>query len=256
MNEKLTLFFRNTNPELSNLYIAPFEIDGVTYYSVEHYFMFQKAKRFDPDGDAIKKMGNDCTPAKMKKLGKEVENFNSDVWDKEGRVHMFHALTAKFTQNTELQRILLFTNYNLIGEASPFDRRWGIGLGVSNKNVYDPTQWKGTNWMGALMMAVRGSLRQDIDCVGDYCWHDGDTLYYHSEAGRNIEDVLYIYKDGKVKPNWPVLIDRFYNQSIDGYKDMADFERHFVCSTLIHTGVLDYAYSHSIDDFENMEESE
>ena len=255
MNEKLTLFFGKTNPELSNFYVSPFEINGTVYNSSEHYFMYQKAKLFDPDGDAIKKMGNDLTPNQVKKLGRQVKNFDSDVWAEKGRVHMFYALTAKFTQNPELSELLLSTGYNLIGEASPFDRIWGVGLGVSKPGIYDPAQWKGTNWMGILLMAVRGNLRQGIDCVGDYCWYDGDTLYYHSQAGRNIKDDLYICEDGKVKPNWPVLIDRFYNQSIDGYKDMADFEWHFVCSTLIHTGVLDYAYSQGIDDFEDMEDA-
>ena len=56
MNDKLTLFFGKTNPELSNFYVSPFEIDGTVYNSSEHYFMYQKAKLFDPDGDAIKKM--------------------------------------------------------------------------------------------------------------------------------------------------------------------------------------------------------
>ena len=64
MNDKLTLFFGKTNPELSNFYVSPFEIDGTVYNSSEHYFMYQKAKLFDPDGDAIKKMGNDLTPTK------------------------------------------------------------------------------------------------------------------------------------------------------------------------------------------------
>ena len=43
MNEKLTLFFGKTNPELSNLYVAPIEIGGKVYNSTEHYFMYQKA---------------------------------------------------------------------------------------------------------------------------------------------------------------------------------------------------------------------
>lgn len=210
MNDKLTLFFGKTNPEFSNFYVAPFEINGVTYNSTEHYFMYQKAKLFDPDGDAIKKMGNDLTPNQMKKLGRQVKNFDADVWEEQGRIHMFHALSAKFTQNPELGDLLLSTDYNLMGEASPFDRIWGIGLGVSKPGVYDPTQWKGNNWLGALLMAVRGALRQNVDRIGDHCWSEGDTLYYQSES-RKIEDNLYICKDGKVKPNWPVLIDRFYN---------------------------------------------
>lgn len=254
MNKKLTLFFGKTNPEFSNFFVAPFEIDGVTYNSSEHFFMYQKAKLFDPDGDAIKKMGNDLTPHQIKKLGRQVKNFDSNVWAEKGRVHMFHALTAKFTQNPELKELLLSTGYTLMGEASPFDGIWGIGLGVSKPGVYDPNKWKGHNWLGALMMAVRGSLRQDVDPIGEHCWFEGDTLFYQSEVKR-IEDNLYIAPNGMLQPNWKVLIDRFYNGNLDGYKDMADFERHFICSTIIHSGVLSHAYSGTID-FEDMEESE
>ena len=79
-------------------------------------------------------------------------------------------------------------------------------------------------------------------------------LYYQSEVGQ-IEDDFYICEDGKVTPNWSAIIDRFYHQSIEGYKDMADLERHFTYATIIQTGVLSNAYSGSID-FDDMEETE
>lgn len=255
MNEKLTLFFGKTNPEFSNFYVAPFEIDGVIYNSSEHYFMYQKAKLFDPDGDAIKKMGNDLTPNQVKKLGRQVKNFDPDVWAEKGRVHMFHALSAKFTQNQDLKELLLSTDYTLMGEASPFDRIWGIGLGVSKPGVYDPNQWKGTNWLGALLMAVRGTLRQDTAKIGDYCWFAEDQLYYQSEAGQ-IADDLYLCEDGKVTPNWPVMIDRFYHGNLAGYKDMADFERHFTFATILHVGILSAAYGESLIDIDEDEMTE
>ena len=254
MNEKLTLFFGKTNPELSNLYVAPIKIGGKIYNSTEHYFMYQKAMLFDPDGDAVKKIGNDLTPSQVKKLGRQVKNFDSAVWAEKGLLHMFHALTAKFTQHLELKELLLSTGYTLIGEASPFDRHWGVGLGVSKPGVYDPAQWKGTNWMGALLMAVRGSLRHDTSLIGDRCWFDGDKLFYQSEVGQ-IEDGFYICEDGKVTPNWSAIIDRFYHQSIEGYKDMADLERHFTYATIIQTGVLSNAYGGSIN-LDDMEETE
>ena len=77
----ITLFYgkSNTNPEFSNFHIAPFVIDGAEYPSVEHYFMFEKARLFDPDGEAIKKMSGELAPAQMKKLGRLVKNFDGAV---------------------------------------------------------------------------------------------------------------------------------------------------------------------------------
>ena len=157
----ITLFYgkRHTNPEFSNFHIAPFVIDGVEYPSSEHYFMFEKARLFDPGGEALKKMSVELSPAQMKKLGRLVNNFDGAVWDEAGRVAMYRAVYAKFTQNPELKEKLLATENTIIAEASPFDRKWGIGMGVSNENAYNPDKWRGRNWLGQVLMEVRDAIR-------------------------------------------------------------------------------------------------
>jgi predicted NAD-dependent protein-ADP-ribosyltransferase YbiA (DUF1768 family) len=43
---------------------------------------------------------------------------------------MLNSLRLKFSQNNDLCKILLDTRDDIIAEANPFDRIWGIGIGV------------------------------------------------------------------------------------------------------------------------------
>ena len=166
-NDTIVLFYGKTNPEFSNFYLSDFTIDGETYPSVEHYFMWEKARMFDPDGEAIKQMSNDKTPQQMKKLGRQVKNFDPQEWDDFSYDIMYKGVMAKFCQNKELKKKLLDTGDATLAEASPFDRKWGIGIGVSNPDSLDPEKWRGKNLMGELLMMVRSRLKnfegQDFD---------------------------------------------------------------------------------------------
>lgn len=142
-------------PEFSNFYLSDFTIDGETYPSVEHYFMWEKARMFDPDGEAIKQMSNEKTPQQMKKLGKMVKNFDAQEWDDYSADIMLRGLMAKFNQNEILKKKLLDTEGAILAEASPFDRKWGIGMGVSNPDSRDPEKWRGKNLLGQLLMKTR-----------------------------------------------------------------------------------------------------
>jgi len=161
MNE-VTLFYGKTNPELSNFYLSPLIINGVSYSSVEHYFMTEKARLFDPEGDAIKQMNNDKTPSQMKKLGRAVKNFDPEVWDRFCIDAMYMALRAKFpSADSQLGDILCRTGDSILGEASPFDRKWGIGLSSNNPSAQNPRNWRGHNLLGQLLMVIRFILRYD-----------------------------------------------------------------------------------------------
>lgn len=164
MKHDVTLFFKS-NREFSNFYNSPFEIYGEVYPTVEHYFMTRKAQMFDPDGEAIKKMNNECTPAQMKKLGRQVKNFDPEGWDDESRGIMFYGVYEKFSQNLELREKLLQTGYDILAEASPYDRKWGIGIGESHESAYQPDKWEGRNQLGEILMLVRGIFR-----YSDYDW--------------------------------------------------------------------------------------
>lgn len=190
----LTLFYGKTNPEFSNFHIAPFTIGGEGFNSVEHYFMLTKARLFDSDGDAIKQMGNDRTPGQMKKLGRLVNNFDATSWDYHGRVAMYKAVYAKFEQNPLLKVKLLDTGYDILAEASPWDKKWGIGLGISNENVYNTDKWGG-NGLGLILMGVRGELR--------YGRVDYNTIH---------DDDIYTTYDFFKEPEWS---NWAYRQSCD-----------------------------------------
>ncbi len=241
MKENIVLFYGKLNPEFSNFYLAPFRVDGKEYASAEHYFMYQKALLFDPNGLAIRKMSNDLAPSQMKKLGRQVKNFDAEVWKKKSLVYMYQAVRAKFLQNPDLAEKLLATGYAVLAEASPYDRRWGIGMGISNPDVMDPYKWRGSNWLGAILMAVRGELRHDTSEIGDCCYYGPDVVY--TAQSGDTDAPLFI----EGKPNWKLLLRGFYRRELDGYADIFEFERHFTFSAILNTGVLDAAYDHKID---------
>ena len=156
---------------LSNMYVAPFEIDGITYPTVEHYFQWSKAKLFKDEEIATKILtppkGKPYTEAKsVKAYGRKVKNFDGTQWDglAPGRGFkdevMQKALRAKFThpKNTEMLEKLLATKDRVIAEANPRDSYWGIGTSPDTAPAQKGT-WKGQNWMGKLLMALRSELR-------------------------------------------------------------------------------------------------
>ena len=145
---------------LSNFYECPVEIDGTTFKTSEHAFMTFKALHFNDADSAIKIIKAD-TPYDAKKLGRKVIGFDPVVWDQVSFDYMERACYAKFSQNEELKQQILDTGDATLVEASPFDRIWGIGLGVDNPNRFDELKWQGQNRLGLVLMAVRNTLRKE-----------------------------------------------------------------------------------------------
>lgn len=46
----------------------------------------------------------------------------------------------------------------MLVEASPFDRKWGIGMDASNAAASDPSKWRGKNLLGKILTEVREEL--------------------------------------------------------------------------------------------------
>lgn len=99
------------------------------------------------------------TPKEIKKLGREVSNFDQAVWNKNKLEIVIKANYNKFTQNSELLKQLLATGDRVLVEASPWDRIWGVGLGADDPDVYDRDKWKGQNLLGQALMTVRDLVR-------------------------------------------------------------------------------------------------
>jgi ribA/ribD-fused uncharacterized protein len=107
-------------------------------------------------------------PRTQKELGRSVNNFNRFKWaddEKNGRPRCWNIVwrgnMAKFSQNTWLKDELLSTEENIIAEASPWDRTWGIGLKKNEKGACSPSVWPGANWLGQVLMSVRSFLNND-----------------------------------------------------------------------------------------------
>ena len=136
-----------------------FRIDGLAYNCCEQFMMAEKARVFGDFGaeTAILAAPN---PRKQKALGRQVRGFDAGVWDAVCRGIVYRANLAKFEQNGELYDLLLATGDRTIVEASPEDAIWGIGLAQDDPRAQDPSQWRGTNWLGVALMQVRDELRR------------------------------------------------------------------------------------------------
>lgn len=143
---------------LSQWFPADFIVEGVTYPTAEHFMMAGKARVFN-DAEVLAEILQSTSPNEAKKLGRKVHNFDDKVW-KQHRMELVVAGNyAKFSQHEKLKAFLLSTGNQVLVEASPYDKIWGIGVGASNEHANNPLQWKGLNLLGFALMAVREQLR-------------------------------------------------------------------------------------------------
>lgn len=100
-------------------------------------------------------------PYEQKKLGREVRGFDKRLWDAKCKPIMVEGLVSKFSQDEYCKKTLLETNDKIIVEASPTDRIWGIGLAEDDPRALNKNTWRGTNWLGEVLMQARDKLRKE-----------------------------------------------------------------------------------------------
>ena len=93
-------------------------------------------------------------------LGNRVKNFDAAAWDKVKSQTMRHAVREKYEGNTYLanQLIMLVSDGMTLVEASPTDTYWGIGMGIDNPDIGDPSKWKGKNELGNILTRVANDI--------------------------------------------------------------------------------------------------
>ena len=152
MTDRKKIFFWANEDQygaFSNFWPGPYEIDGKSWPTTEHYFAAMKTldegerediRRAKSPGDA-KKMGRVVT------LRPDWEDVRYDV--------MLDALRAKFGNDPKLKDLLVNTDDAIIYEDSPYDKVWGTGErgGVGT----------GKNLLGKALMQVREELRYQDD---------------------------------------------------------------------------------------------
>lgn len=131
-----------------------FTVDSVEYNCAEQYMMATKARLFG-DWLALEAIMATTNPSAQKAVGRRVKGFKREVWDMVSRDVVRTATLAKFTSTVELYEYLLNTEGEYLVEASPTDTIWGIGMGEHEEGLMDPANWKGTNWLGEVLVEVR-----------------------------------------------------------------------------------------------------
>lgn len=143
----------------SQWYPSFFRLDGLEFNCAEQFMMWSKAKLF---GDALSmdKIMKAKWPKAQKQLGREAGPWNP-AWDEPmgSRLVVLRGCMAKFQQNPDLWRQLAATGDSIIGEASPYDKIWGIGMGKDDSQARNPERWTGKNYLGQALMLARTLIK-------------------------------------------------------------------------------------------------
>lgn len=163
------IYFWGTEPPygiLSNFAYTPFIYKNYRLKWSEQSLMLEKCLMFDPSNhELLNQILNANSPKDVKKFGRMVRNFDEKKWERSRYDIMRDALIAKFEQNEYAKNILLNTGNQLIAEASPYDKIWGIGINARQASAGQ--QWDGRNLLGTALMEVR-SILQNINTTKNF----------------------------------------------------------------------------------------
>lgn len=149
---------RLSDSAFSQWWPCDFSVDGVRYSTAEQYMMAEKARLFG-DGDALLAILDSSNPQTCKSLGRSVRNFDEGEWERHRYGIVVAGNMAKFGQDAALRDHLLSTGNDVLVEASPYDRVWGIGLARDDERAQHPRTWRGLNLLGFALCRVRRLLR-------------------------------------------------------------------------------------------------
>jgi len=134
-----------------------FKGDPREFHCTEQWMMLMKALLFRDKMRADEIMV-ETDARKIKRIGRQIKDFDTNVWDKYkfGLVQIGNYF--KFSQNDEIKDLLVGTGRKILVEASPYDKIWGIGISAPFASN-DPEEWKGQNLLGKVLMEVRKDLK-------------------------------------------------------------------------------------------------
>jgi ribA/ribD-fused uncharacterized protein len=143
---------------LSQWYPAPFVVGGQRYLTAEHWMMAEKARLFG-DERSLAAILAVHGPGDAKAKGRQIKGFSEATWGARRFEVVVQGNLHKFSQHPALLRYLLDgTAGQVLVEASPVDRVWGIGLAQDDPRATKPAQWRGENLLGFALMEARAQL--------------------------------------------------------------------------------------------------
>jgi len=146
---------------LSQWWKSDFVYEENRFTSAEQWMMYQKAILFG-DKQIAEEILSDENPAKVKSLGRKVNGFSPELWDKKKFEIVVKGSFLKFSQNPDLKAYLIGTKNRVLVESSPVDRIWGTGLAKDHEFAEVPQKWKGENLLGLALMKARGNITKTL----------------------------------------------------------------------------------------------
>jgi ribA/ribD-fused uncharacterized protein len=138
----------NFNQDFSFIY------DNEKFTSVEQAFCYSRAA-YCNDRSAMAKIKQLNDPVEMKRT--QVEGFNKTEWEKVAEKKMKEILKCKLAQTPRFRDILKATEPKTLCEAVAYEKVWGIGMNILNKDIDDQTKW-GRNLLGRILQGLRDAI--------------------------------------------------------------------------------------------------
>ena len=135
---------------MSNFHTSPFTIDAQLCQSAEQFIQHKKACHFN-HYKVSQQILNTNDPFEAKTLSHNIHKYDKDSWKSIARDACYPGIWAKFKQNPLLEQFLQSTKPTKLAESS-YDKFWGTGLALHDKNALNPTYWANNGLLGDILM--------------------------------------------------------------------------------------------------------
>lgn len=203
------IFFNDDDNFLSNSSNHPFELDGLTWATIEHYF---QANKYLNNRTYFEEVFAAKTAKDAFHIGRKypmIENWNGIK-----NTVMKKALIAKFKTHKDIRKKLLDTNNSLLIKDNYNDSYWGSGQDSLGQNI-----------LGLLLMEVRKIYRNT-------CVLQSEKSYQNV----SVDDILERYEIGSFFKSLPdnFLLKLRYFEPISGCFNQCSFCSQFSKKRVIY----------------------
>lgn len=147
---------------LSNWYESDMVVDGIRFICMWQYILYQRAVLYG-DYELCRLIRFVKGIDELKELNRKIIWYESKEWVDRRYNIVKRGIIAKFSSNDELLRkFLVFPKYGVFVNCNPYDRVWGCGMSILDKDVKDESNWRGLNLLGKILTEVRIEID---DCI-------------------------------------------------------------------------------------------
>lgn len=170
--------------EFSQWYPSKFKDEkGIEFNCAEQWMMYSKAEFFG-DTEIMQKILEATDPDEMKKLGRQVKNYDDEAWSYHAPTVVAVGNIMKFSQNPELWEVLDKTENKKLVEAASYDKIWGIGLNAEDAINTPEENWLGTNNLGKAIMEARDLIRHTPQLIIKQKVEEKRVFSFYDEQGQ------------------------------------------------------------------------